>query len=447
MFDKIQNEINKVISKIINTDDSHEFKPILSEIEDAPLSPIGRFTFWLVVSIITITILWVTIAKVDIVISAKGVVIADGESKIIQPLDTGVISKILVKEGDFVKKGQTLMEIDPATTEPQVESIQKNLEDTLLEIERLNATASGKNFNVDKTSSSADVQQNLYSASIATLNNQIAVKNSEYEQTLDELKSAKEEKRIKQEILNNLSDKEHRMSNVVDVIAFDEYQKVVNDVKTLKAEIIKLNYKINELNSKKIQINKEIRVIKEDFRSKNLDKLADKIKSANELRSNADQIIFRNSKQSIKSPCDGYVDKLFIHTIGGVVTPAQQLFAITPDNTPILVKAIVLNQDIGFVKEGMPASIKIDTFSFQKYGMIEGRVKTVSKNSIEDEKLGRVYEVYITPLSHTLKVEGKDEEIRTGMSLNAEINVGKRRIIEFFIYPLIKYLDEGLSVR
>ena len=251
MFDKIQNEINKVISKIINTDDSHEFKPILSEIEDAPLSPIGRFTFWLVVSIITITILWVTIAKVDIVISAKGVVIADGESKIIQPLDTGVISKILVKEGDFVKKGQTLMEIDPATTEPQVESIQKNLEDTLLEIERLNATASGKNFNVDKTSSSADVQQNLYSASIATLNNQIAVKNSEYEQTLDELKSAKEEKKIKQEILNNLSDKEHRMSNVVDVIAFDEYQKVVNDVKTLKAEIIKLNYKINELNSKK----------------------------------------------------------------------------------------------------------------------------------------------------------------------------------------------------
>lgn len=447
MFDKIQNEINKVISKIINTDDSHEFKPILSEIEDAPLSPIGRFTFWLVVSIITITILWVTIAKVDIVISAKGVVIADGESKIIQPLDTGVISKILVKEGDFVKKGQTLMEIDPATTEPQVESIQKNLEDTLLEIERLNATASGKNFNVDKTSSSADVQQNLYSASIATLNNQIAVKNSEYEQTLDELKSAKEEKKIKQEILNNLSDKEHRMSNVVDVIAFDEYQKVVNDVKTLKAEIIKLNYKINELNSKKIQINKEIRVIKEDFRSKNLDKLADKIKSANELRSNADQIIFRNSKQSIKSPCDGYVDKLFIHTIGGVVTPAQQLFAITPDNTPILVKAIVLNQDIGFVKEGMPASIKIDTFSFQKYGMIEGRVKTVSKNSIEDEKLGRVYEVYITPLSHTLKVEGKDEEVRTGMSLNAEINVGKRRIIEFFIYPLIKYLDEGLSVR
>lgn len=114
---------------------------------------------------------------------------------------------------------------------------------------------------------------------------------------------------------------------------------------------------------------------------------------------------------------------------------------------PLEIKATVLNQDIGFVKEGMPVSVKIDTFNFQKYGMIDGTVKTVSKNSIEDEKLGPVYEVYVTPLTHTLKVEGKDENIRTGMSLTAEINVGKRRIIEFFIYPLIKYLDEGMSVR
>lgn len=192
---------------------------------------------------------------------------------------------------------------------------------------------------------------------------------------------------------------------------------------------------------------KEINAIEEEFKATNLEKLADKTKAANELQANADQIIFRNTKQKITSPCDGYVDKLFIHTLGGVVTPAQQLFAITPSNTPLLIKATVLNQDIGFVKEKMPVSVKIDTFNFQKYGLIDGEVKTVSKNSINDENLGPVYEVYITPLTHSLKVEGKDENIRTGMSLTAEINVGKRRIIEFFIYPLIKYLDEGMSVR
>ncbi len=437
-----------ILNKILKTDDAHEFKPVLSEIEEAPVSPLGRFTFWIIVAIMVVTVLWLTIGKVDIVVSARGMVIADGESKIVQPLDTGVISNILVKEGDFVKKGQVLMEIDPATTEPELESVQKNLKDTLIEIDRLKATASGDNFSTGtEESETAIIQQSLYNASISAKQNQIEVKKLELLKIQDELNASKSELSTKQQILDSTLDKEKRMKNVLDIIAYDDYQNVVNEVKTLKTDVSKLNYKISELNSQKIQTLKEINAIEEEFKASNLEKLADKTKAANELQANADLIIFRNTKQKITSPCDGYVDKLFVHTLGGVVTPAQELFAITPSETPILVKATVLNQDIGFVKENMPVSIKIDTFNFQKYGLIDGEVKTVSKNSIIDENLGPVYEVYITPLNHSLMVEGKEEEIRTGMSLTAEINVGKRRIIEFFIYPLIKYLDEGMSVR
>lgn len=448
MFENITEKVNELIKNALNKDDSYEFKPVLSEIEDAPVSPLGRFTFWIIVSIIVVTILWLTIGKVDIVVSARGLVIADGESKIIQPLDTGVISNILVKEGDFVKKGQILMEIDPATTEPELESVQKNLKDTLIEIQRLNASATGENFTADfKESETAQVQQNLYNASIAAKQNQIEVKKLELSKIQDELSAEKSELSTKKQILDSTLDKEKRMKNVLDVIAYDDYQNVVNEVKNLNSEVAKLTYKISELNSQKIQTLKEINAIEEEFKASNLEKLADKTKAANELQANAEQIIFRNTKQKIVSPCDGYVDKLFVHTLGGVVTPAQQLFAITPSDTPLLIKATVLNQDIGFVKEKMPVSVKMDTFNFQKYGLINGEVKTVSKNSINDENLGPVYEVYITPLTQTLKVEGNDESIRTGMSLTAEINIGKRRIIEFFIYPLIKYLDEGMSVR
>lgn len=448
MLDKIKDKTNEIVKKIINMDDSHEFKPVLSEIEDSPVSPLGRCTFWVIVAIMVVTVLWLTLGKVDIVVSARGLVIPDGEAKIIQPLDTGVISKILVKEGDFVKEGQALMEIDPATTEPELESVQKNLEDTLLEIKRLNATTDGIEFDTtNETSETALIQQNLYNASMSALKNKVEVKKIDLSKTEDELNASRAELEAKKQILGSAMDKEQRMKNVLDVIAYDDYQNVINEIKTLSAEVTKLNYQIKELTSQKVQIQKEISAIEDEFKATNLEKLADKTKAANELKSNADQIIFRNTKQTITSPCDGYVDKLFIHTIGGVVTPAQQLFAVTPVNTPLLIKATVLNQDIGFVKEGMNVSVKIDTFNFQKYGMIEGEVKTVSKNSIQDEKLGPVYEVYITPLTHTLKVEGKDEDIRTGMSLSAEINVGKRRIIEFFIYPLIKYLDEGMSVR
>lgn len=447
-FEKLKDKCDDIVKKCFETDDAHEFKPVLSEIEEAPISPLGRFTFWIIVAIMVVTVLWLTIGKVDIVVSARGMVIADGESKIVQPLDTGVISNILVKEGDFVKKGQVLMEIDPATTEPELESVQKNLKDTLLEIGRLKATASGDNFSTDtEESETAVIQQSLYNSSIAAKQNQIEVKKLELLKIQDELNTSKSELSTKQQILDSTLDKEKRMKNVIDIIAYDDYQNVVNEVKTLKTDVSKLNYKISELNSQKIQTLKEINAIEEEFKAANLEKLADKTKVANELQANAEQIIFRNTKQKITSPCDGYVDKLFVHTLGGVVTPAQELFAITPSETPILVKATVLNQDIGFVKENMPVSIKIDTFNFQKYGLIDGEVKTVSKNSIIDENLGPVYEVYITPLNHSLTVEGKEEEIRTGMSLTAEINVGKRRIIEFFIYPLIKYLDEGMSVR
>ena len=109
--------------------------------------------------------------------------------------------------------------------------------------------------------------------------------------------------------------------------------------------------------------------------------------------------------------------------------------------------AKVLNQDVGFVEVGMPVSIKVDTYNFQKYGILSGEVILVSPNSIEDERLGQVYEVYIKPIDTTLMVEGNEQQIKAGMTTTNEIKIGKRRIIEFFIYPLIKYLDESIKVR
>ena len=130
------NKIKKILDKIkdiLKCDDSHEFKPLLSEIEDSPASPLGLFMFWTIVAFIVFTGLWLFFGKVDVVITARGMIIPDGEVKIIQPLDTGVIRKILVKEGDFVQKDDILMEIDPSTTEPALASKEENLKNIELE--------------------------------------------------------------------------------------------------------------------------------------------------------------------------------------------------------------------------------------------------------------------------------------------------------------------------
>jgi len=439
--------IIKKILNLINKDDSHEFKPTLSEIEDNPASPLGLFTFWTIVALIIITISWLIIGKVDVVVSARGMVIPDGEVKIIQPLDTGSIRQILVKEGDFVKAGQTLMEIDPSSTEPALESSKENQQNIQLEIKRLNAQANGRAFSSSGTSESAATQNELYSSSISSLNEQLKAKQEDLKSAEEEIKSAQTEQANYRNLLNTSLERESRLKKVIDIISKDEYTKEISNIQSYRTEIDKLKHKLQQLSYKKLQLNNEIAYTKQSFKSETLKELADKQKQEVQIKSEVEQIEFKNKKQSITSPVDGYVDKLLIHTIGGVVTPAEKLISITPSNTPLLIKATVLNQDIGFVKEKMPVQIKIDTFSFQKYGLLKGIVKNVSKSSIQDEKLGPVYEIYVTPIEQTLVVEGKREKITPGMSLSAEVKVGKRRIIEFFIYPLIKYLNEGISVR
>lgn len=442
---------NKILNYIKNINDSYEFKPLLSEIEESPISPLGRFTFWTVTSLIIITILWLVIGKIDIVVSARGIVIPDGEAKIIQPLETGVVKQILVKEGDFVKKGQLLILVDTSTTEAQLKSVNKNLEQSKIEAERLKSSGNNSEFSAKtdnkELAEELETQQKLYQENLSAMNSQVAAKQQEIFQIKNQIDAAVAQKRDYQYQLTNAEDRERRLKNVIDVIAYDEYQEAQNKTNSLQESLNRTISEIKKLEAQSVQIQKEIMQIKSDFKSQNLTTLANTQKQINELEANKEEIEFSNQNQKITAPCDGYIDKLLIHTIGGVVTPAQELIALTPVEQPLLIKAQVLNMDIGFIKEGMPVSIKIDTFEFQKYGILHGTVKSISQNSIKDEKLGEVYEVYIIPKEHTLLVEGKEKQLSTGMTLNAEIEINKRRIIEFFIYPLIKYLDEGISVR
>ena len=342
----------KLVKLLINTrDDAHEFKPLFTEIEESPINPLGQTIFWLVISFMLIASLWLYFGKVDIVITARGVIIPDGEEKVVKSLDKGVVNSILVKEGDYVEKGQTLVIIKPAEHEPGLELNNLREEGAILS-ERLAAAR--------------------YKLSLA-------------------------------------KDKQTRLAQVADILPKSRYDEANEEVSTLTHEISSLSASLAEINNKKEQIEKQI--------------------------------------QTITSPIDGYVNTIQIHTKGGVVAPTEELMTIVPKDAKLKIKATVLNQDIGFVEKDMPVSIKVDTFNFQKYGILNGNVVLVSPNSIEDEHLGQVYEVYIQPLDTTLMVEGNEQQIKTGMTTTNEIKIGKRRIIEFFIYPLIKYLDESIKVR
>jgi hemolysin D len=233
----------------------------------------------------------------------------------------------------------------------------------------------------------------------------------------------------------------------LNIIARKDYEDLQKNILNEKEQENMASFKVDESKKRIIEIEQEKNSFISEFKDTKYQELLSLKKELRNLQSEINAITFQNQKQSIISPTDGYVSKLMINTIGGVVSPAEKLISIVPKDAPLIVKVNVLNQDIGFIKKDMISKIKIDTFSFQKYGFFEGKIINVGNFSIDDEKLGPVYEVKIQPNGKKLTVEGEQRYLEAGMSVTAEIKVGKRRVIEFFIYPIIRYLDEGLSVR
>jgi hemolysin D len=430
--------------------DSHEFKPLLVEIEEEPLNPLGRAVFWIIILALVFFSLWMVIGRVDVVVSARGKVIPVGEAKTVQPLGTGVVRSILVAPGDPVEAGQVLMEIDPSDTQPELESMQADLKQVELETLRLECLLSGRPFKPDPSGYDAAllrVQQEIYVSARERLEKQIQVKREELAQVEERL--ASEERSYEQtgELCRLSRERWERLKPVRDLVSRDELDKAEGELATHEGKLKMTAHAILELSAGKSRVIKEISFIREEERNKLLNELAEKKQKGVYLQAKIDKTGFINRRQQITAPVKGHVAQLLVHTVGGVVTPAEKLAHIVPADSPLVVKALVLNKDVGFVGPGMNAAIKVDSFDFQKYGTLKGRLLQVSRDSIEDKNLGLVYEAYIRPEETRLMVGGAETELATGMSVTAEIMVGKRRVIEFFIYPLIKYLDEGISVR
>ena len=427
--------------------DLHEFKPLLIEIEDKPLNPLGRIILYLVLAIMVFATAWLILAKVDVVVSAQGKVIPSGEIKILKPLESGVVSKIFVKESDRVKKGDILIQIDPTVTDASLLSKQDDLAVIDSDIVLLEALISESNLSKDELNKLNSSQLSLY-------NSQKQILASTYESNKAKLNSAKLDIKANESEVNRLSlllgkeeEAKARLQKVLDLIAKKEYEEISKNIINLKEQKDIALYRLKESNKKLEEIIEENQKAIKTIKSSWIETSLNKEKEKRELGAQINAILFSNKTQQIKSPVDGFVGKLLIHTEGGVVSPNDNLISIVPSDAPLIIKANVLNKDIGFLKLGQEVAVKIDTFSFQKYGLLHGNIIEISKDAIEDERLGLIYEIKIKPKSLDIKVEGETKRLEIGMSVIAEVKTGKRRVIELFIYPIIKYMDEGLSVR
>ncbi|HWU44217.1 MAG TPA: HlyD family type I secretion periplasmic adaptor subunit [Bdellovibrio sp.] len=439
----------------LQKDDSYLFKPVLAEIEEEPVSPLGKTVFWLVILTFAFFLGWSILGEIDVVVSAHGKVVPVGDVKIVQPLSTGVIRHIQVKEGDYVHKGQVLLTIDPATTEPTLESSKENLQYLEIERSRLQAVSGNGSF----SGAASETQRDLYAAENQKLQRQLDAKQAAILGLKAKVETAQVEKIHVQADLATQNEKKVHLDEVKDLITRDQYQEVITKILEDQTRIKTLRYELEQLAHDIEQNQQDIAVIQASFQTETLTDLSEKEKRITELKANVAQLAFQNAHQQIVAPVDGYVHELFVHTVGGVVTPAEKLLSIVPDKAPLKIQALVEGKDIGYVKVGLPVVIKVDTFDFQKYGTLKGRVIQLPKDSFvppqsnakvpqaEKEPQGTMYQVEVEPLEKVLSVNGKPEPLSTGLGVTSEVKVGKRRIIEFLVYPLIKHWSEGVSVR
>jgi hemolysin D len=156
----------------------------------------------------------------------------------------------------------------------------------------------------------------------------------------------------------------------------------------------------------------------------------------------------RTGQQTLMAPIDGVVQQLAVHTVGGVVTPAQQLMVIAPREGDLEVEAWIENKDIGFVNSEQDAEVKIEAFPFTRYGVIDGRVLTLSKDAVPIEKVGLVYTARVHLDKSTIRVENdKEVYLSPGMNVTVEIKTGQRRLIEYFLSPLLQAGRESIRER
>ena len=155
----------------------------------------------------------------------------------------------------------------------------------------------------------------------------------------------------------------------------------------------------------------------------------------------------RGRLMRLTSPVDGTVQQLVVHTEGGVVTEAQPLMVIVPSDNPLEVEAFFENKDIGFVKTGQEAEVKIETFQYTKYGTLDAEVSSVSHDAINDEKRGLIYSSRVRMAKTTLMVDGTEVSLSPGMAVTVEVKTGQRRVIEYFLAPLLQHTSESLRER
>jgi hemolysin D len=418
-------------------EDEAAFLPAALAVQEAPPSSTARWIARLLALLAFVAFAWALLGHMDIIVNATGKVIPSERSKTIAAVDTGSVVTLNVKDGQTVKEGDVLLQLDThavdaerdkalgekreavltlARNQALLEAIKRERTPTLLTLGQLNRQYDSDLYDSDWQAANLHVQGQWldYAARRKKLSDDIA----HYAEALP---------------LATRQAANYKQLAATRDVSRDAWQDKEQARLQLQAQL-------NDARNQRAALAAEVT-------RQALDQIADARRIVTTSTYEAKRAASISRLLTLKSPVNGKVQQLTVHALGGVVQAAQPIMQIVPSQGPLEVEAFIDNKDKGFVHPGQSAAVKVDTFEYTKYGALPGKVTDVSQDAIPDEKRGLIFAVKVLLDKTILDVEGKPSPITPGMAVKVEIKTGERRIIEYVLSPLIRHTHEALRER
>jgi len=434
-----------------------QFMPAALALRDTPVHPAPRIALWLIMAFALIALLWAIFGRINVVATAVGRVTTKDHTKVIQSMEIAVVKSIHVRDGQVVKPGQGLIELDATAAASDSERFRNEILTAQLEAMRAQAMLSAlTNGQPPQLGPLGGINAGRMLAEQSQLSGQYQEYQSHQQQLQAEIARHRAELQTMQEqvvklektapIARRRAEDYRRLlkDNFISQHGYLEREQVrieqEQDLAVGQARVREIRAVLMEVKSRQITLAATTRRQLMDQHSRSSQKAA----SLDQELNKAEQ---RSRLMHLTAPVGGVVQQLTVHTVGGVVTPAQALMVIVPYDNTLEVEAMLPNKDIGFVNIGQDAEVKVEAFPFTKYGILHGKISQVSSDAIADEKLGLIYATKVKLDKDVLYVGNKIVRLMPGMAVTVEVKTGTRRVIEYFLSPLIQYSSESLRER
>lgn len=426
-----------------------EFLPAALSLQTAPASSATHWINRILIGMIVFVLLWSMIGRMDIIVNASGKVIPSERTKSIAAVETARINKLFVKEGQSVKAGELLVELDTRMSDRERDKAIGDRDTARLQIARSRAI-------VDSIDANA-LQSMTGTVGIAMDRMSVAVEHVQ-SQWSDYLSKRR---RLEGEIT--------RYSRQLALISqrAEDYKQLAKDHDVSVHVWLEKEQDKAEVEGKLADAIHQRDALISEIRKNAHDQLNEGLKLAASSSQDAERAIAHSDLLRLTTPVDGNVQQLTVHTVGGVVQAAQPFMIIVPTQDQVEIEAFIENKDIGFIHEGQDAEVKVETFDYTKYGTVKGRVSNVSRDAIDpngtaaietlqnkdkrkkdqEKPMGAVYSVKVLLDQSRMFIDGREVPLTPGMGVSIEVKTGSRRIIDYFLSPLIQHARESLNER